>query len=384
MKILVLGCKDYPAFTTPSVHSGGMEVYTERMIRSLAERARFTLLTVGGRSDSAATVVPLGATSGLRTQPLTLMARSWSHVRSARPDADLLNPQTPLAGLVARMAKRRFNIPYVVTVHIFGSDPAHAGSRLNALAYSYVERLVFSDAASIIPTGRRLGAALAQRYEGIGSKICVITAAADGVKETRRREVTRARLGVGCEAPLLLFLGRIVEENGIEDLMTAFARVCETRASACLVIAGTGDREEHVRSRIRSLGMGGADGAIRLIGAVRGQEKLDLLAAADLMVRTSTHEVFPEAYLEALSVGTPVAATPVGDTPELAEESQAIELLPLGDPEGQAAALGALLDDRARRERMRAAALDYSARFRWETQKERYWNALTAAAEASE
>jgi len=382
MKVLVLGCKDYPAFTTPSVHSGGMEVYAERMIRSLSDRARFTLLTVGGVSDAAATVVPLGAANGLRSQPLTLMMRSWNHLRSARPQADLLNPQTPLAGLVARMAKRRFNIPYVVTVHIFGSDPAHAGGKLNALAYSYVERLVFSDATSIIPTGRRLGAALEERYQAISSKICVVTAAAEGVKQTGPRNVTRRRFGIAPEASLILFLGRLVEENGIEDLMTAFARVHDTRASACLVIAGTGDREEHVHSRIRSLGMGGVDGAIRMIGAVRGQEKLDLLAASDLMVRTSTHEVFPEAYLEALSVGTPVAATPVGDTPYLAEDSRAIALLPPGDPVGQAALIGALLDDPARRERMRAAALDYSARFRWDTQKERYWNVLASAAGA--
>ena len=129
--------------------------------------------------------------------------------------------------------------------------------------------------------------------------------------------------------------------------------------------------------------MGGEAGAIRMIGAVRGQEKLDLLAAADLMVRTSTHEVFPEAYLEALSVGAPVAATPAGDTPDLAEDSNAIALLPLGDPRGQAAILGELLGDPARLDRMRVAALDYSRRFRWEAQKDRYWDVLRSAAGAS-
>jgi len=64
----------------------------------------------------------------------------------------------------------------------------------------------------------------------------------------------------------------------------------------------------------------------------------------------------------------------------LAEASQAIELLPLGDPERQAALLGALLDDRPRRERMRVAALEYSGRFRWDVQKERYWDVLASAA----
>ena len=129
--------------------------------------------------------------------------------------------------------------------------------------------------------------------------------------------------------------------------------------------------------------MGGEAGAIRMVGAVRGQEKLDLMAAADLMVRTSTHEVFPEAYIEALSVGTPVAATPAGDTPDLAEDSKAIALVPFGNPRGQAAVIAELFGDRARLDRMRVAALDYSRRFRWDVQKERYWDVLRSAAGAS-
>jgi len=117
-----------------------------------------------------------------------------------------------------------------------------------------------------------------------------------------------------------------------------------------------------------------------MIGPIRGQEKLDLLAAADLMVRCSRHEVFPEAYLESLSVGTPVAATPAGDTPDLAEDSGAIELLPFGDPVGQAAVLAALLDDDARRKQMGGRALDYSRRVVWSDLSERYWRVLERAA----
>ena len=60
MRILVLGCKEYPAFTTDWVHSGGMEVYTERMVRSLSSRARFALYTAAGASDADARVISLG------------------------------------------------------------------------------------------------------------------------------------------------------------------------------------------------------------------------------------------------------------------------------------------------------------------------------------
>jgi glycosyltransferase involved in cell wall biosynthesis len=377
LDVLILGCKDYPAFSTPRVHSGGMEVYTERMVRSLADRARFTLYTAGGASDGAATVVPLGAARGLRSQPVSLMIKSRARLRGGRPPFALLNPQTPLAALAAREVKRRYGIPYVVTVHIFGADPAHAGSRLAAWAYSRLERLVFSDAAAIIPTGRRLGKALERRYQGIGSRISVVTAAGLGVRKAAPTSDTRARLGIQPDEKLLLFLGRLVEENGIGDLLATVAQLRQDRPQIRLLIAGSGDREKDVERRIRMQGLGET---VRMIGRLRGQEKLDVLAAAEVMVRASRHEVFPEAYIEALSVGTPVAATPAGDTADLAAESGAIALLPFGDPKGQAAVLDEILQTPERRAEMSERALEYSRRVVWDRQKELYWDVLERAA----
>jgi len=377
VRILVLGCKDYPAFTTSWVHSGGMEVYAERMIRSLSDRARFTVYAAAGHSDDGASVERLGAARGLRTQPLSLALRSWPRVGRSAREFDLLNPQTPLAALAAWRANRLFGVPYVVTVHIFGADRVHAGGRLAAFAYSCAERLVFSKAAAIIPTGRRLAAALEKRYAGIGSKISIVTAAADGVKRTIPRNDVRARWAVAADAELLVFLGRLVEENGIDDLLAAVSVLRQNRPRLRLMIAGAGDRERDVATTIERSEL---KEAVRMVGAVRGQEKLDLLAAADLMVRASRHEVFPEAYLEALSVGTPVAATAAGDTEDLAAESGAIELLPMNDPRGQARVLASLLDDPSRRSAMRERALEYSRSVVWDRQKERYWSVLESAA----
>jgi len=393
LRVLILGCKDYPAFRTSWVHSGGMEVYVERMIRSLAGRAEFTLLAAGGESDHAARVVPLGARRGLRTQPVSLLLRSLKKLVREGAPYDVLNPQTPLSALAARFAKRRWNVPYVVTVQIFGADPMHAGSRAAAWLYSKVEKLVFRDSAAIIPTGRRLADGLRQLYPGIEGKIRVVTPAGSGVREISGGETRagglasaadepfsragrRERLGLGADQPVLLFLGRLIEENGIVDLLKAVVHVRQRIPEVRLVIAGSGDRETEVTETIRSLGL---DSSVRQVGAVRGERKLDWIEAADLVVRTSYHEVYPEAYLEALSVGTPVAATPAGDTPDLAEESGAVALLPFRDPAGQAAILERLLLGSGERETMSRSALEYSARVTWDRQKERYWAVLQEA-----
>lgn len=368
-----------------------MEVYVERMIRSLAGRAEFTLFAAAGESDRAARVVSLGARRGLRTQPVSLLVRSLARLARDGAPYDVTNAQTPLSALAARFAKRRWNVPYVVTVQIFGGDPVHAGSRAAAWLYSRVERLVFQESAAIIPTGRRLAEGLRRLYPGIDGRIRVVTPAGSGVRKHFRDETegvapssgercARARmrsgLGLAPETPVLLFLGRLIEENGIVDLLRAVVHVRQRIPEIRLLIAGSGDREAEVTETIRSLGL---ESSVTRLGAVRGAEKLDWIEAADLVVRTSYHEVYPEAYLEALSTGTPVAATPAGDTPDLAEESGAVALLPFRDPSGQATVLERLLLDPAERERMRDRALDYSTRVTWDRQKERYWSVLEEA-----
>jgi glycosyltransferase involved in cell wall biosynthesis len=163
------------------------------------------------------------------------------------------------------------------------------------------------------------------------------------------------------------------------DLLEALQNLQKGFPDVKLLIAGVGDRERELEERIRSSAL---ESMVMRLGPLRGQEKLDLLATADVLVRTSRHEVFPEAYLEALSVGTPVAATPAGDTEYLARESDAIALLPFGDPKAQAAVIGGLLGSPERLARMRAGALGYARRERWDGRKELYWNCLQQAVEA--
>lgn len=382
MKILVTGCKDYPAFTTPWVYSGGMEVYVERMTRSLADRGKFTLMTAGGRSDSSARVISLGAARGHRTQPLSLLLRTLRRVLGARPDCDVINAQSPLSGLAGYFSRVRWGIPYVVTVHVFGSDRAHSGGRVAAGGYAAIESLVLSRAAGVIPTGRVLAGMLCERYPKVRPRVRAVTAAGTGVAETADRRAVRERLGIPAGEKALLFLGRLVEENGLGDLFEAAAHLAASFPRFRLLIAGTGDERQRrtLESRVRRLGL---DGRVHWLGSLSGREKVDVLAATDVLVRTSFHEVFPEAYIEALSVGTPVVATPAGDTPILAEESGAIEVVPFADPPAQALALGRLLDDDRRLEEMRSRGLAYAARVTWEDRKDLYWDVLETARRAA-
>lgn len=98
-----------------------------------------------------------------------------------------------------------------------------------------------------------------------------------------------------------------------------------------------------------------------------------LLAGAQVAVVPSFYEGFSLPAVEAMACGTPLVASHAGALPEVVgEDGDAGRLVPPGDPEELALAIGALLEDPAERARMGAAA--------WQRVQERFtWRAVAEA-----
>jgi glycosyltransferase involved in cell wall biosynthesis len=73
------------------------------------------------------------------------------------------------------------------------------------------------------------------------------------------------------------------------------------------------------------------------------------LRAFDLFVLNSLGEGISNTILEAMATGLPVLATRVGGNPELVLPGETGLLLPPGEPDTLAQAMGAYVDDQARR-----------------------------------
>jgi glycosyltransferase involved in cell wall biosynthesis len=82
-----------------------------------------------------------------------------------------------------------------------------------------------------------------------------------------------------------------------------------------------------------------------------------VLDAADVLLHPSRHDALPTTIIEAMAASTPVVATCVGGIPELVDDGVSAVLVrapPRAD--ALAAALGGLLRDPGRRQRLAAAA----------------------------
>jgi glycosyltransferase involved in cell wall biosynthesis len=168
--------------------------------------------------------------------------------------------------------------------------------------------------------------------------------------DPERRDRVRRALGYEPGDQLIGAVGRLEEQKRFDLLIEAFAALRPEWPRARLVIAGDGS----LRSRLEGLAARlGVSDACRFLG--HRLEVADLHDAFDLFVQSSEYEGTPNAVLEALAMETPLVATDVGGTRELAFPGVHALIVPPHDVQALRSAIVALLADPAAA-RARAAA----------------------------
>ena len=125
-----------------------------------------------------------------------------------------------------------------------------------------------------------------------------------------------------------------------------------------LVYAGKGSGVEETRRLADQLGLGGR---VEFTGWLEAERARATLAAATIFVLPSFVEGMPMALLEAMALGLPVIATPVGGVPEIVTHQVDGLLVPPGDVDALAAAIARLMSEPALRERLGRAARETAA-----------------------
>jgi glycosyltransferase involved in cell wall biosynthesis len=159
----------------------------------------------------------------------------------------------------------------------------------------------------------------------------------------------RRRLGIGPEQPVVLFVGRLVREMGLQTVLDAIPAVASRRSDVVFMIVGaTGSMlTDAYRSQVER------PANVRVLPDAPSDDLPSCYAAADVVVAPSTNQraCLGLALIEAMASGKPVIGSAVGGTAEVVSDGTGM-LVPPESSAGVAAATSALLDSPAGRRAM--------------------------------
>jgi glycogen(starch) synthase len=294
----------------------------------------------------------------------TLVRTALTRLGDWRPDVvhahDWLvaHPATTLADVLG--------VPLVATVHATEAG-RHAGwlsAPLSRQVHS-VEWVLANRADAVLTCSAAMRTEAAQLFDLDPEAVHVVHNGIDarGWRVGRERAAAvRERYAPG-HAPLLLFVGRLEYEKGVQDLLAALPRVRRRHPGTRLLVAGTGTQREFLRAEARRHRV---SRAATFTGHLPDGDLAALLAAADAVVLPSRYEPFGIVALEAAAAGATLVASAAGGLGELVVEGETGWSFPPGDVPGLAAAGDrALADPRAAAGRARAARARLRTDFSW-------------------
>ena len=294
-----------------------------------------------------------------RFTPVADLRALWSLIRLMRRERfDVVHTHTPKAGLLGQLAARMSGVPVVVnTLHgfYFHDRMKPAPRRF----YVWMERIAARCSDTILSQNREdMATAVAERIAPAG----LVQWLGNGIdieRFDRRRlsnealDALRSDIGLDPAAPVVGFVGRLVEEKGILELLEAVRKVSNEIPDVQLLIVGPFDEEKPDALRADVAERYGVQKRCHFLGM--RHDMPELYALMDVLVLPSHREGFPRAPMEASAMGVPAVVTDIRGCREAVEHGVNGLLFPVGDSDALASALVELLRDDARRAEMGAA-----------------------------
>jgi glycosyltransferase involved in cell wall biosynthesis len=242
--------------------------------------------------------------------------------RAARR-ADLVHTHLVHADVYGALGARRL----VSTKH--NDDPFRTGS------FRYVERALTRRAGKVVAITHALARFLVDRVGLPREKVTTIHYGLDGPPQAWGENQPSA---IAADAGVLLAVGRLERQKGVDVAVRALARVRERHPNVELVVLGEGPERASLERLADDL-----DVPVHLLGRV--PDVAAWLRRADVLVHPARWEGFGLALLEAMLVELPVVATNVSSIPEIVVDGQTGLLVPRDDPAALADAVATVLDD---------------------------------------
>ena len=230
---------------------------------------------------------------------------------------DVIHAHDWLVAYCAKTLKNSYGIPLVSTIH---ATEAGRNSGIYDETQRYIndtEWLLTYESSEVIVNSKYMKNEL-QRLFGLPyEKINVI---ANGVNTNSYTGIEKdyefRRQYAADNEKIILFMGRLVYEKGVQHLISAMPKILEGYHDSKLIIAGKGGMIDELKAQVDNMGLGQK---VYFTGYLNAKQVSKMYKCADISVFPSTYEPFGIVALEAMLAGIPTVVSDVGGLNEIVE-----------------------------------------------------------------
>jgi glycosyltransferase involved in cell wall biosynthesis len=329
-----------------SLDGGGAERYVTDLAVALAARGHGVTVAcaTGGvlRAPLDAAGVPVVELVGRRVKRRVSTRFAAALRRLVRDHApDVVHAHIYASEAAAALATWGTEVPLVVTEH---TEAPWRGPGARA-----VSRWLYGRADHVVAVSAAIRTQLVDDFAVPGDRVTHVVNA-----------VTPLPRATGADGPplpvrargrrLVGRVSRLAPEKGIDVFLRAAAQLAARDPAVHFLVVGDGPE----RARLEALaGALGVAGRVDFLGF--REDARVVIAELDVLAVTSLSDGAPLVVLEAMEAGVPVVASAVGGLPDQVAHGRDGLLVPPGDPDALAGALGGLLRDPDRRRALGAA-----------------------------
>ena len=233
---------------------------------------------------------------------------------------DVIHAHDWLVAYAPKTLKHSFNIPIISTIH---ATEAGRNSGIRDEQQKYIndsEWMLTYESTEVIVNSNYMKNEL-QRLFGLPfEKINVVPNGVNllSFSGIDRDYEFRRRYAMDNEK-IILFMGRLVYEKGVQHLIAAMPKILEHYHDAKLVIAGKGGMMDELKQEADALGLGAK---VYFAGYMNGKDVQRMYKAADISVFPSTYEPFGIVALEAMLAERPVVVSDAGGLNEIVQHKE--------------------------------------------------------------
>lgn len=254
---------------------------------------------------------------------------------------DVIHAHDWLVAYAAKTLKNSYDIPIVSTIHATESG---RNSGIHDETQRYIndtEWMLTYESTEVIVNSNYMKRELQSLFGLPFEKINVVP---NGININMfsgiERDYDFRRQYALDNEKIILFMGRLVYEKGVQHLISAMPKILAGYHDAKLVIAGKGGMIDELKAQVNSMGI---SNKVYFTGYMDSKQVCKMYKCADVSVFPSTYEPFGIVALEAMLSGTPVVVSDIGGLNEIVTHGENGMKSYAGNPNSIADSILALL-----------------------------------------